>query len=124
LECAAGQRRGVVVLPDDWGGDSGRLALAQLLLPGVWAVWLGGPTNVGPSSRRRDLRAHSVIVLPSVLAQRPVREARNAGTAVSGFENALFVVVANFFQRPVPQAVRVAFAGFRDLNDFLSDNFG
>ena len=67
-----------------------------------------------------------VRLVPAVLANGALREARNAdgGTAVRGFETLLFVFVANFFQRPVPEAIRVAFAGFRDLDDFLSDNFG
>ena len=36
---------------------------------------IGRPTHARSTSRRRDLRAHSVVVLSAVLAQRPFCEA-------------------------------------------------
>jgi hypothetical protein len=52
--------------------------VADILLPRLRTIRLGGSSDVGPSPGRCDLKPHSVAVLPEVLAQRAVREARNA----------------------------------------------
>jgi hypothetical protein len=74
-----------MVLPDDRRGDCSWGSLADVLLPGLLAVWLRRPAHARPTSGRRNLRAHSVVVLPAVLAQRALREARNVdgGTAIT-----------------------------------------
>jgi hypothetical protein len=54
------------------------VARAPLHLPCLRPVRIGRPAHAGPTPRRCHLRAHPVIVLPALLAERAVRAAGNA----------------------------------------------
>ena len=87
-----GRQAGAVVLPDDRRCYRSWAPVVDVLLPGVRAVRLRRPACARPTPRRRDLRAHSVIVVSEVLAQRTVRPARKTAPiamAVSPFAQQL-----------------------------------
>jgi len=52
--------------------------MAELLLPGVRPMGLGRSAHTGPAPRRIDITPDPVRVVPPLLAQRAVRQARNA----------------------------------------------
>jgi hypothetical protein len=56
-----------MVLPDDWRCHRGRRPVAHLLVPGLWAVRLAQPSRARQAPGRRDLGAHSVIIVSAVL---------------------------------------------------------
>ena len=51
----------------------------ELLLPCLRTIWLSRlPTHASQASERRDIEPSPISILPPVLTQCPVREARNA----------------------------------------------
>ncbi len=61
-----------MVLPNEWRRHCGRRPLARLLVPSLWwPMRLARPSRARQAPGRRDLRAHPVIVLSAVFAQRP-----------------------------------------------------
>jgi hypothetical protein len=70
--------------PTNRSRDRGRPPVALLLLPGVRAVRLHRPADARSAPGRGDFKLDPVSVVPAMLAQRPIRAARNVdgGTRV------------------------------------------